>query len=83
MSFATDGGVVAADGGVETLNVSMNAVGKVGIFLQVNSVVLPLCEHGLAGALLDRITHHVHILEMNADSYRLKQSRSRRQRPSE
>ena len=24
----------------------------------------------LTGALLDRITHHVHILEMNADSYR-------------
>ena len=37
----------------------------------------------LTGALLDRITHHVHILEMNADSYRLKQSRSRRQLPSE
>ena len=36
----------------------------------------------LTGALLDRITHHVHILEMNAESYRLKQSRSRR-RPSE
>ena len=34
------------------------------------------------GALLDRITHHVHILEMNAESYRLKQSRSRRPRPS-
>jgi hypothetical protein len=32
----------------------------------------------LAGALLDRITHHVHILEMNADSYRLKQSRRKR-----
>ena len=29
----------------------------------------------LTGALLDRITHHVHILEMNGDSYRLKQSR--------
>ncbi len=37
----------------------------------------------LAGALLDRIAHHVHILEMNADSYRLKQSRSRRRPPSE
>ena len=27
--------------------------------------------------------HHVHILEMNADSYRLKQGPSRRQPPSE
>ena len=29
----------------------------------------------LTGALLDRITHHVHILEMNGDSYRLRGSR--------
>ena len=34
----------------------------------------------LTGALLDRLTHHVHILEMNGNSYRLKQSKSRRQR---
>ena len=32
----------------------------------------------LAGALLDRLTHHVHILEMNGESYRLKQSAGRR-----
>ena len=37
----------------------------------------------LTGALLDRITHHVHILEMNGESYRLKQSRSRHRQPSE
>ena len=29
----------------------------------------------LTGALLDRLTHHVHILGMNGDSYRLKQSK--------
>ena len=29
----------------------------------------------LTGALLDRLTHRVHILEMNGESYRLKQNR--------
>ena len=29
----------------------------------------------LTGAILDRLTHHVHILEMNGDSFRLRQSR--------
>jgi DNA replication protein DnaC len=31
----------------------------------------------LTGALLDRLTHRVHILEMNGESYRLRQSRQR------
>ena len=40
----------------------------------------------LTGALLDRLTHHVHILEMNGESYRLRQSKARQRRkpqPSE
>jgi DNA replication protein DnaC len=32
----------------------------------------------LTGALLDRLTHHVHILELNGDSYRLRVSQARR-----
>jgi DNA replication protein DnaC len=32
----------------------------------------------LTGALLDRLTHHVHILEMNGESYRLATSKKRR-----
>ncbi len=31
----------------------------------------------LTGALLDRLTHHVHILEMNGESFRLQQSKRR------
>jgi DNA replication protein DnaC len=36
----------------------------------------------LTGALLDRLTHPVHSLELNGDSYRLKQSRRKREPPS-
>jgi len=37
----------------------------------------------LTGALLDRLTHHVHILELNGESYRLRQSKARRKRTSQ
>ena len=36
----------------------------------------------LTGALLDRLTHHVHILELNGDSYRLEHSKKARQHPA-
>jgi len=41
------------------------------------------CTEGLSpervtGALLDRLIHFVHILEMNGESYRLKQSKHKR-----
>jgi IstB-like ATP binding protein len=37
----------------------------------------------LTGALLDHLTHHVHILELNGESYRLKQSKARRRREAQ
>ena len=36
----------------------------------------------LTGARLDRLTHHVHILELNGDSYRLEHSKKARQHPA-
>ncbi len=36
----------------------------------------------LTGALLDRLTHHVHILQLNGDSYRLNQSKRQSHRSS-
>ena len=36
----------------------------------------------LTGALLDRLTHHVSILELNGESYRLAQSQARKARPN-
>jgi IstB-like ATP binding protein len=37
----------------------------------------------LTGALLDRLTHHVHILEMNWESYRLATSKKAQRRPAQ
>ena len=34
----------------------------------------------LTGALLDRLTHRVHILEANGESYRLKEAKKRRKK---
>ena len=35
----------------------------------------------LTGALLDRLTHRVHIIEANGESYRLKDARKRHRKP--
>jgi hypothetical protein len=37
----------------------------------------------LTGALLDRLTHHVHILEMNGESFRLTTSKKAQRRSAQ
>ena len=44
--------------------------------------MLVVLSKRLTGALLDRLTHHIHILEMNGESYRLKCSRENAQPPA-
>ena len=36
-----------------------------------------LVERRITGALFDRLTHHVHILKMNGESYRLSEAKKR------
>ena len=40
-----------------------------------------LVDRRITGALLHRLTHHVHILEMNGESYRLTQAKKNKQGP--
>jgi len=37
-------------------------------------------DERLTGALLDRLTHHCHVLEFNGDSYRFKESLRQREK---
>jgi DNA replication protein DnaC len=66
-------------------NVSLLIIDELGFVPLSKTGAEPLFEEWtqtfgtqrLTGALLDRLTHHVNILEMNGESYRLNQSRSR------
>jgi hypothetical protein len=60
---------------VQRVAVASNA-GRPRVPLRI-MISLLYCSERLTGALLDRLTHHVHILEMNGDSYRLSASKKR------
>ena len=47
---------------------------------QIEQSVAVMGSERLTGALLDRLTHRVHIIEANGESYRLAESRRRQKR---
>jgi DNA replication protein DnaC len=59
----------------------MKTLPRVASEMALTGRLVPGSER-LTGALLDRLTHHVHILQMNGESYRLNQSKSRSRRAS-
>ena len=66
-------------GGVHSINFARRLPHQGGQYsTQINKWTEVFGSERLTGALLDRLTHHVHILEMNGESYRLNQSRQRR-----
>jgi DNA replication protein DnaC len=58
----------------------IDELGYVSLSQTGTELLFEIFSQRLTGALLDRLTHHVHILELNGESYRLKQSKARRRR---
>ena len=48
-SFATDGGVVSPEGGVEVCDTGTDALGVVGVVVEMDAVAVAVGQHGLAG----------------------------------
>jgi hypothetical protein len=63
--------------GPEARFVSASLIVTAGLPLQ--SWTEAMDSERLTGALLDRLTHRVHILEANGESYRLREAKSRRE----
>lgn len=61
---------------------SVDATGSYVVLNTLQRVTSVFGSERLTGALLDRLTHHVHILEMNGDSYRLATSQKRARKRS-
>lgn len=57
---------------------SLNRTGARNFALTFDEWTETFGSERLTGALLDRLTHHVSILEMNGESYRLAHSRARK-----
>ena len=55
-------------------------VSKIMRLLAVSERLEVLGSERLTGALLDRLTHRVHILQANGESFRLRDARRRRRR---
>ena len=57
-SFATDGGVVSPEGGVEVCDTGTDALGVVGVVVEVDAVAVAVGQHGLA-VVLDAFSRRV------------------------
>ena len=72
---AKDGGVVIHKPALASLHDASKWVSTQPFLRPAIMLCETNCKHGQIGVMVDRLTHKAHILDLNGESYRLKETK--------